>query len=139
MLGFDGTGGEADGLAEALTFLERPICRSVVTRSVDAEAGWGGVGSVGADAGSFIARASDGAPCRAILAAKASSTSLASSADRRVLAFKMAIARACKSSCGDVSISWMSPALIAADSSALSFLPIGGELPFRNGLALGAG
>ena len=85
---------------------------------------------VGAEAASSAGKASGKVACSAILAAKASSTRLASSADKRFLAFRMAIARACRSSSGRVSISWMSWALIAADSSAPSFSRTGGVVRF---------
>ena len=78
MVGFDGTGGAADGSAAALTFLGRPLGRSGLTASGDAEGGWGGVRSLGTDVGSSVVNASGNALCRAILAAKASSTRLAS-------------------------------------------------------------
>ena len=120
-----GTGEATDGSAAALTFLGRPLGRSGLSASVDAEGGWVGVGSIVADVSSSAVRASGGAPCRAILATKASSTRLESSADKRFLVFKIAIARGCRSSSGRVSISPISCALIAADSSAPSFSPTG--------------
>src|ERR1700681_1361737 len=99
MVDFEGTGGASDGGVAALTFLGRCLGRGGLTASVVAEGGWGLVGLVGARTGSPVVRAS-GAPCKAILAAKASSTRLASSADRRFLAFRTAIARGCRSSSG---------------------------------------
>ena len=120
MVGFEGTGGAADCPTAALTFLGRPLGRGGLTASVVAEGGWGRVGLVGAGASSPVVRAS-GTPCKAILAAKASSTRLASSADRRFLAFRMAIARGCRSTSGRVSISRISCARIAVDSSAFIF------------------
>jgi hypothetical protein len=96
MVGFDGTGGAAHCSVAALTFLGRPLGRGGLTASVDAEGGRGGVGLVWPDVGSSVVGASGDAPRRVILAAKACSTSLASSADRRFLAFKMAIARGCR-------------------------------------------
>src|SRR5450631_446956 len=104
MDGPNGTGDAEDGSASALIFLGRRLDR--LTPSVDAGAGWGGVASVGADVASSFARASDD-PCTAILASKASSTILASSADSRFLAFRMAIARGCRPSSGRVWISWI--------------------------------
>jgi hypothetical protein len=86
LFGFDGTEGASDCSAAALTFLGRPLCRSGLTASVDGVGGWGGVGSDRADASSSLVKAFGTAPCTAILAAKASSTRLASSVDRRFLA-----------------------------------------------------
>ena len=102
----------------ALLFRGRPLGRRGFTASVEADGGPGGVGSIGVTAGSSSVDPSF-APARgAILAAKASSTRLASSAQMRFLVFRMAIARSCRSPSGVVSISRMSCALIAADSSA---------------------
>jgi hypothetical protein len=41
VVGFDGTGGVADCSAAVLTFLGRPLDRTGLTASVDAEDGWG--------------------------------------------------------------------------------------------------
>src|SRR3984893_16657174 len=128
MVGPDGTGDAVDGSDAAPNFLGRPLDR--LMPSIDAEAGWVGVASVGADAGSFIVSASGDATCRTILAANASSTRLASSVDRRFLAFRIAIARGCKPSPGRLSISRISSALHAADSSAPSFTRFDGMFPF---------
>ena len=76
------------------------------------------VESAGVDAGS--SGASCDAPSRAILAAKAFSTCLASAAERRFLAFRMATARGCKVWAGVFWISSMSRVLAAAESPVLS-------------------
>src|SRR5471030_1210506 len=103
-IGSEARGGEADGSATALTFLGRHLGR--LTARAGAWDVWDGdAGSVGVDAGSSVVRAAGADSCWAILAAKASSTSLASSADRWFLAFRMAIARGCRSSFDRVSIS----------------------------------
>jgi hypothetical protein len=114
--------------ANALTFLGRPLGR--LTAPAGAAGAWGGAGSVEVDAGSSVVRASSEPPNGDILAAKASSTRLASSADRRFLAFRMAMARSCSSSPASVSISRMSCARIAADSSVPSFSRTGWVVPF---------
>src|SRR6202171_428843 len=88
-------------------------------------------GDVPAPAGAGVSKLA--ASCSAILTAKASSTSLASATERRFLAFRMEIARECRSSSGRVSISSSSCALLAADSSALSFCWTGGLAPFPVG------
>jgi len=81
-----------------------------LTASVDAMGSWDWLGSVGADAGSSVTRASGEAPCGAILTAKASSTSLASCADRRLFAFRIAMARGCRPSAGGFgSLGWVEP------------------------------
>jgi hypothetical protein len=66
MVGFDGTGGGAEGSAEALG---RPLGRSGLTAFVDAKGGWSGVGSNRADVGlirrqGFRRRALQGRPGR---------------------------------------------------------------------------
>jgi hypothetical protein len=110
-----------------LTFLTRPLGR--LTSSGDTE-----VESAGAEAASAIAGVFVEASRRPILAAKASSTCLASSADKRFLAFRMAMARGCSSPSGNAWISWMSCALEAADASALSFSGTGGAVLVRGWL-----
>ena len=67
-------------------------------RSLNADIGWTGIASIGVRAGSAIVDSVFAPPCKAIRAAKASSTSLASAAERRFLAFRIAIARGCRSS-----------------------------------------
>jgi len=100
----EATGRAAERSFAVLAFLGRPLGR--LTASVDAKGGLGSSlvasstlqrspGLVGVDAGSSVTEASGEASCRAILAAKASSTCFASSADRRFLTFRMAIARVC--------------------------------------------
>src|SRR6267378_125805 len=98
MVGFGGIGGAADCSAAVLTFLGRPFGRSGLATSIFVEGDWGSVRSVEADVGSSVVKAFGNEPCRAILAANDSSTSLASSADRRFLAFRRATARGCRSS-----------------------------------------
>ena len=134
MAGFGGTGGAANCLAAALTFLERPLARTGLAVAIVTEPDWDGGGSVGVEVSLFSVKDSGHAACWAILTANDSSTSFASSADRRFLALRMAIARGCKSPSGRVSISWMSCALIAADSSAPSFSRTGGMPGFRFGV-----
>ena len=124
----------------ALVFLGRPRPRACLTVDADADCDSGGVTSTAAKVVSTVADASSKVGCSTILAAKARSTSFASSADRRFLAFRIAIARGCRSSSGRVSISRISCALIAADSSAPSFCRKSGtpEFSVRNWLALTA-
>ncbi len=82
-------GGAADRSVVALTFLGRLFGRSGVAASDGTAGVWGGARSVGAESSSSADRASGNTPCRANLAAKASSTRLASSAGRRFLTFRM--------------------------------------------------
>ena len=124
---FDATVDRADGSAEALIPLRR-LCLGAFATSVDAGSCLTGMGQVDAT-GSSAVEASGDACCSAILAAKASSTRLASSVDKRFLAFRIAIARGCRSPSGRVSISRMSSTLIVADSSAPSLAGICGAVP----------
>ena len=101
-----GTAGGPDGSTTGLTFLGRPLSR--LTISLDAGWGCGRIGLTGTDTGWSVVMDSTEGLRWAILAAKASSTSLASTTDRRFLDFRMAIARGCSSSSGRVSISWTS-------------------------------
>ncbi len=137
MTGAEGSCDASATSVEALVFLGRPRLRPCLTVDADADPDCDS-GGVTSTAASTVADASRNVACWTILAAKACSTSFASSADRRFLAFRMAIARGCRSSSGKLSISRMSCALIAADSSALSFSPTGGTrgLLLLNGLAL---
>src|SRR5712691_3747784 len=90
-IGFEMTGGAAGCWVAALTFLGRPLGRTRLMAPVDVEGGRGAVGSDGgADESSSVVAAFGVSPCKAILAAKACSTCLASSVDRRFLAFRMA-------------------------------------------------
>ena len=101
-----GAAGGPDGSTTGLTFLDRPLGR--LTISLDAGWGCGRIGLTGTDTGWSVVMDSTEGLRWAILAAKASSTSLASTTDRRFLDFRMAIARGCSSSSGRVSISWTS-------------------------------
>lgn len=120
-----GIGGASVKSIGALTLLGRPLGR--LTASVDATGGWADLGRLG--------------QTKVLLSPAPPTMRLEGPSWRRRLP-RPAIARGCRSSSGKVSISRMSCALIAADSSALSFSPTGEirGLPFRNGLALiGAG
>src|SRR6266478_8028798 len=95
---------------EALVFLGRPRLRPCLTVDADADADADpdcDSGGVTSTAASTVADASRNVACWTILAAKACSTSFASSDDRRFLAFRIAIARGCRLSSGRVSISRM--------------------------------
>src|SRR5438477_7510196 len=102
LIGFEMTGGAVGCSVAALTLLGRPLGRTSLMALVDVG---GRRGAVGSDGGADESSSAMGASMEAILAAKASSTRLASSVDRRFLAFRMAIARSCRSSFDSVSIS----------------------------------
>jgi hypothetical protein len=79
MVGRSGGEGAADCSVAALTLLGRPLPRRCAMASVGAEGGWGS-GFTGAGVASSLAAASGNPPRGAILAVKAFSTRLASSA-----------------------------------------------------------
>src|SRR5258707_14086555 len=87
------TGGAAGCSVAALTLRGRPLGRAGLMAPVDVEGPRGGIGSDGADANSSATGGSGGTPCKAIFAANASSTSFASSVERRVLGFRKTNAR----------------------------------------------
>src|SRR5690348_13240494 len=94
-VGFEMAGGAPDGSVAALALLERPFCRCGLAGPVDAAVGWGRAGSDRADIAPSVAMSFGNASRWTILAAKASSTLLASSPERRFLAFRMAMALCC--------------------------------------------
>jgi hypothetical protein len=102
----------------ALVFLGRPHLRACLTLNTVADGGSGGATSI---ATGVVSSASRNAVGRPILASKACSTRLASSAEKRFLAFRMAIARGCSSSFDKVSICRVSCAANAAESRHRAF------------------
>ena len=82
-IGFEMTGGARDCWVAALTFLGRPLRRGGMADPDDAVVSWGRIRSDKADPGPSVIISSGIPSCRVILVANASSTRLASSAERR--------------------------------------------------------
>ena len=105
----------------ALVFLGCWRLRAGLTVTARADGSSGGVTLTGSEVISSGADVSGNATCSNVLASNACSISFASSADRRFLVFRMAMARECRSPSGRLSISRMSCALIAAELVGTEF------------------
>jgi hypothetical protein len=119
-----------------VTFLGRPLRRGGCTISAAHEGSSDCIGSIAVDVVSSPTGVEWVVSGSTVLATKAISTRLASTAVRRFLAFSMPIARDWRSSSGRVSISRISWVQAEADSSGESFSGTGGVvgLPVRSGV-----